>query len=119
MDGFSTGSDDLVLIAATNIKETLDPAILSRFRNVIHIPLPTQNERAEIFRSKLKMLGADDLNSLDLNAAAEESDGFSGRDITKVALDLKNALAARDAGLAPIVEPLGELLIKLIKKNKR
>ena len=32
--------ENLVLIAATNIKEYLDPAILSRFRNVIHIDLP-------------------------------------------------------------------------------
>lgn len=119
MDGFSTGADDLVLIAATNIKEALDPAILSRFRNVIHIPLPTQNERAEIFKSKLKMLDEPDFKAIDFAAAAEMSDGFSGRDITKVALDLKNALAARDAGIALIGEPIGYLLIKLIKKNKK
>lgn len=114
MEGFSTGADDLVIIAATNIKETLDAAILSRFRSVIHIPLPTCADRRAIFDSKLKNIDAEDLAELDLNAAAEASDGFSGRDITQVALDLKNALAARDAKIRPIDRPLSEFLMGLI-----
>lgn len=117
MDGFSTGSDDLVIIAATNIKNTLDPAILSRFGNVIHIPLPTELERAEILRSKLKMLDPADIAALDFSAAAKLSEGFSGRDLSKVALDLKSALAARDAGVKPIKVPLGRLLNELIEKT--
>lgn len=118
MDGFSTGSDDIVLIAATNIKSALDPAILSRFGNVIHIPLPSESERAEIFRHKLKMLNAEDLAALDIPAAAAASDGFSGRDINRTALGLKNALAARDAGIAPLPCDVGELLLRLIENSK-
>lgn len=54
MDGFSTNSDDLVLIAATNIKDSLYAAVLSRFRNVINIPLPTEADRLKMFASKLR-----------------------------------------------------------------
>ncbi|MDE6401926.1 MAG: ATP-binding protein, partial [Clostridiales bacterium] len=106
MDGFSTGADNIVLIAATNIKSSLDPAILSRFSHAINIPLPTEAERKLLFAAKLKMLDAADLSALDLDEAAKRSIGFSGRDISQAALDLKNALAARDAGIKNITEPL-------------
>lgn len=117
MDGFATGADGIVLIAATNIKATLDPAVLSRFRNIINIPLPTESDRRAMFESKLKRLDAADLAEIDLDAAAAASDGFSGRDVNQVALDLKNALAARDAGIKALAQPLSELLISLIKKR--
>ncbi len=117
MDGFSTTADDLVLIAATNIKSSLDLAVLSRFRNVINIPLPTLDERIRIFDSKLGMLEPEDKAALDLKRAAEQSEGFSGRDISQVALDLKNCLAARDAKIRAIDMPIGELLISLIEKR--
>lgn len=114
MDGFSTDSQDIVLIAATNIKETLDPAVLSRFRNRINIPLPTLSERQKIFALKLKSLDGADFSMLDLETAARISDGFSGRDIAQTALDLKTMLAERDAGIAPLPKPLSECLNDLI-----
>ncbi|MCM1368177.1 MAG: ATP-binding protein [Roseburia sp.] len=119
MDGFSSGSDDIVLIAATNIKNTLDPAILSRFRNVINIPLPTGEERMRMFGAKLKMLDAADFAALDLQAAADASEGFSGRDIAQAALELKSALAARDAGLAALSSPLSDALLDIIAKRAK
>lgn len=119
MDGFSTNSDDIVLIAATNIKSTLDPAILSRFRNVINIPLPTGEDRMKMFAAKLKMLDATDFAALDLKAAANMSEGFSGRDISQAALELKSALAARDAGLAALVAPISDVLIDILKKRAK
>lgn len=119
MDGFASNSDDIVLIAATNIKSTLDPAILSRFRNVINIPLPTGEERMKMFASKLKMLDASDLAALDLKAAADASEGFSGRDIAQSALELKSALAARDAGISALCAPISDVLTDIIKKRAR
>ena len=117
MDGFSTGADNIVLIAATNLKSSLDPAVLSRFSHIINIPLPTEAERKLLFAAKLKMLDPEDLSALDLDGAAKMSQGFSGRDITQAAFDLKNALAARDAGIKPIDVPLSELLFTVIKKR--
>lgn len=119
MDGFSTGSDDIVLIAATNIKASLDPAVLSRFRNVIHIPLPTESEREKLFALKLRRVGKADFDCIDLAAAARRSDGFSGRDISQVSLDLLNALAARDAGLRELGAPVNDLLCGLIERRAK
>lgn len=118
MDGFSTDSENLVLIAATNIKESLDTAVLSRFRNVIYIPLPTEQDRAAMFKAKLKMIDKADFDSIDFDRLAGETDGFSGRDITQTALDLKNALAARDAGLRSITTPLTDLVVGFITKRR-
>lgn len=117
MDGFSSSSDDIVLIAATNIKESLDPAILSRFRNIIYIGLPEKSERELLFKKKLAQLDERDACEIDFIKAAELSASFSGRDITQVSLDLKNALAARDAGIRKLLSPVNELLQELIKRR--
>lgn len=117
MDGFSTDAEDLVLIAATNIKETLDPAVLSRFGNIINIPLPTEEERALMFKAKLGVLDKADFDGIDFSAAARASHGFSGRDITKVAEELKNSLAARDAGIRALSAHISRALLDIIAKR--
>ena len=114
MDGFSTDSDDLVLIAATNIRSSLDPAILSRFRNVISIPLPNADERERILRAKLAMLDRADFDVIDFSTVAAKTDGMSGRDLNRIALELKAALASRDAGLRPLDKALTDILIDAI-----
>lgn len=117
LDGFSSSIDDIVFIAATNIKHSLDPAILSRFRNVIYIGLPDETERELLFRKKLARIDERDADRIDFKNAARLSVGFSGRDVTQTAFDLKNALAARDAGLRPLLKSVDELLTELIKKR--
>ena len=119
MDGFSTGAENIVLIAATNIKDSLDAAVLSRFRNVIHIPLPTERDREKLFALKLKRVDKADLDGIDLYEAARRSDGFSGREIAQTSLDLLNALAARDAGLRELSAPVGELLCAFIDARRK
>ncbi len=114
MDGFSTGSDDIVLIAATNIKSSLDPAVLSRFRNIINIPLPTEAEREKIIKAKLKVLDRADYDRIDFALVAAKTEGLSGRDLNRMALELKSALASRDAGLKTLDRPLTEFLIDCI-----
>ena len=114
MDGFASDSTDLVLIAATNISSSLDPAILSRFRNVINIPLPNAAERERILESKLKMLDKADFEAIDFTRVAVKTEGKSGRDMSRIALELKSALASRDAGLAVITKSLTDILIDAI-----
>lgn len=118
MDGFSTDSDNIVLIAATNLKSSLDPAVLGRFASIINIPLPDKEERKQIFAAKLSALDNGDKAELDFEKAAELSNGFSGRDITQAALELKTALAARDAGIKSLDMPLGQKLLSIIEKRK-
>ena len=61
MDGFETTSD-LVVFAATNRKELLDPALLrpGRFDRQIEISYPTIEEREEILKVHLQPLKLDD-----------------------------------------------------------
>ncbi len=77
MDGF--GSDDnVVVMAATNRVDTLDPALLrpGRFTRKIHVPLPDRDAREAILavHAANKPLQED----VDLAAVARRTYGFSG-----------------------------------------
>jgi cell division protease FtsH len=83
MDGFAKEAD-VVVLAATNRPETLDPALLrpGRFDRQVVIPLPNQAERAEILRvhARGKSLSGD----VDLNVTARATPGFSGADLANL-----------------------------------
>jgi ATP-dependent Zn protease len=71
----------LVVMAATNRPDVLDPALLrsGRFDRVLRLELPTQAERFEILRihARNKQLDV----ALDLDRIAAEADNFSGADL--------------------------------------
>jgi cell division protease FtsH len=83
MDGFDS-STGVVVMAATNRPEVLDPALLrpGRFDRQVEIPLPNQAERAAILKvhSKEKHLGPD----VDLDAVSRGTPGFSGADLANL-----------------------------------
>jgi cell division protease FtsH len=83
MDGFDMATG-VVVMAATNRPETLDPALLrpGRFDRQVVIPLPTQSERRAILEvhAKGKQLGPD----VDLNVVARGTPGFSGADLANL-----------------------------------
>jgi cell division protease FtsH len=83
MDGFDT-STGVVVIAATNRPETLDPALLrpGRFDRQVAVPLPNKNERAAILavHARGKHLDAD----VDLDATARATPGFSGAELANL-----------------------------------
>ena len=80
MDGFDP-NDDVILLAATNRPDILDPALLrpGRFDRQIVVPMPDVKERREILDIYVedKRIGAD----VDLDVLARRSVGFSGADI--------------------------------------
>ena len=83
MDGFGTNSG-VIILAATNRVEILDPALLraGRFDRQIHVDLPELSERVAIFKVHLAPLKlADDL---DVDMLARQTPGFSGADIANV-----------------------------------
>ncbi len=84
MDGFEP-STGVVVLAATNRPEVLDPALLrpGRFDRQVTIPLPNVNERAAILvvHSKDKKLAPD----VDLTTVARGTPGFSGADLANLA----------------------------------
>jgi cell division protease FtsH len=84
MDGFDV-TQGIVVLAATNRPEVLDPALLrpGRFDRQVTIPLPTLSERAAILavHCRDKRLGSD----VDLNVVARGTPGFSGADLANLA----------------------------------
>lgn len=83
MDGFGTNTGVIVL-AATNRVEILDPALLraGRFDRQIHVDLPELSERVAIFKVHLAPVKTDD--TLDVEMLARQTPGFSGADIANV-----------------------------------
>ena len=83
MDGFDP-STGVVLMAATNRPEVLDPALLrpGRFDRQVEIPLPNQAERAAILAVHARGKHLD--RGVDLNAVARGTPGFSGADLANL-----------------------------------
>jgi cell division protease FtsH len=83
MDGFDP-TTGVVVVAATNRPEVLDPALLrpGRFDRQVVIPLPAQRERRAILavHSRGKPLGPD----VDLDVVARGTPGFSGADLANL-----------------------------------
>ncbi len=83
MDGFDP-AEGIVVLAATNRPEVLDPALLrpGRFDRQVIIPLPTLTERLAILRvhARGKKLGPD----VDLEVVARGTPGFSGADLANL-----------------------------------
>jgi len=83
MDGFEPTSG-IVVLAATNRPEVLDPALLrpGRFDRQVTIPLPNVNERSAILavHCRGKKLSGD----VDLSAIARGTPGFSGADLANL-----------------------------------
>ena len=83
MDGFDR-STGVVVLAATNRPEVLDPALLrpGRFDRHVEIPLPNQKERAAILtvHAKGKPFEAD----VDFDVVARSTPGFSGADLANL-----------------------------------
>ncbi|MFX1587494.1 MAG: CDC48 family AAA ATPase [Promethearchaeota archaeon] len=96
MDGMED-LKDVVLLAATNRPELLDPALLrsGRFGRHIEIPMPDIEARKEIFKIHLKNKPlADNVN---LDKLAEELEGYTGADIQAICeettlLTIRNAV---------------------------
>jgi cell division protease FtsH len=83
MDGFET-VEGVVMMAATNRPDILDPALLrpGRFDRQIMVPLPTQEERVDILKVHLKdkKIGDD----VDPTLLARGTPGMSGADLANL-----------------------------------
>lgn len=84
MDGFST-NQGVIILAATNRAEILDPALLraGRFDRQIYVELPELKEREAIFKVHMKGLKFDK-KEVDVSFLAKQTPGFSGADIANI-----------------------------------
>ncbi|CAK9229869.1 unnamed protein product [Sphagnum jensenii] len=110
MDGFEQDKR-IVVIAATNRKQDLDPALLSRFDTSVAFNLPDQSTREEIASQYARHL-----TSTELKAFGSASEGMSGRDIHDVCQQAERRWASKVirglAGSQPLnkLPPLQEYL---------
>jgi len=83
MDGLEE-LKDVILIAATNRPDLLDPALLrsGRFGRHIEIPLPNKSDRVKIFEIHLK--GRPLADNVQIDLLAEKLEGYTGADIKAV-----------------------------------
>ncbi|MCB1002397.1 MAG: AAA family ATPase, partial [Acidimicrobiales bacterium] len=83
MDGFET-SEGIVILAATNRPDILDPALLrpGRFDRQIVVPLPEAEERLAILKvhARDKRIGSD----VDMETMAKATPGMSGADLANL-----------------------------------
>ena len=93
LDGFEQ-NQGIVLIAATNRPDVIDPALLrpGRFDRQIHVPAPHLKGREEILKVHSKDVKMS--SKVDLSIIARRTPGFSGADLANV-INEAALLAAR------------------------
>ncbi len=112
MDGFEK-NDGIIIMAATNRADILDPALLrpGRFDRQIYVNLPDVKGREAIFKvhSRNKPLAPD----VSFKVLARMTSGFSGADIENL-LNEAAILAARNNRKVIVMEDLLEGVNKVI-----
>ena len=112
MDGFAT-NDGIIVMAATNRADILDPALLrpGRFDRQIYVNVPDVRGREAIFKvhARNKPMAAD----VDFQVLARITSGFSGADIANL-LNEAAILCARDNRHKITMEDLYEGINKVV-----
>lgn len=121
MDGFDSSSG-VVVIAATNHPEILDPAITrpGRFDRKIYIPMPDLYARTKILdvHSKNKKLD----ESVNLEEVSKKKVGFSGAELRNLLNEAAILAVNREAKTIQqqdIDEAFARIVVGLEKKNRR
>jgi cell division protease FtsH len=83
MDGFE-GNEGVIVIAATNRPDVLDPALLrpGRFDRQVYVPLPDIRGREQILKVHMRKVPIDD--DVDPSIIARGTPGFSGADLANL-----------------------------------
>ncbi|CAN1822999.1 ATPase family AAA domain-containing protein FIGL1 [Linum perenne] len=112
MEGFDSGSEQILLIGATNRPQELDEAARRRLTKRLYIPLPSSEARAWIVRNLLEKDGLFKFSQEEIDTICNLTEGYSGS-------DMKNLV--KDASMGPLREALGQgtELTKLKKEDMR
>ncbi|OVA09515.1 AAA+ ATPase domain [Macleaya cordata] len=112
MEGFDSGSEQILLIGATNRPQELDEAARRRLTKRLYIPLPSADARAWIIRNLLEKDGLFNLSKEDITVICNLTEGYSGS-------DMKNLV--KDASMGPLREAMrqGTEITKLQKEDMR
>lgn len=112
MDGFS-GNEGIIIIAATNRPDILDPALMrpGRFDRKVHVGLPDVKAREEILKIHVreKPLAED----VDLGIVAKRTPGFTPADLEN-AMNEAALLTARQSKTLITMDIIEEAITKVI-----
>jgi len=117
MDGFE-GNEGVIVIAATNRPDVLDPALLrpGRFDRQVTVPLPDLRGREHILRVHMQKLPLGD--DVDARVIARGTPGFSGADLANLVNEAA-LFAARGNRKAVAMEEFERAKDKLIMGSER
>ena len=112
MDGFGT-TEGIIVLAATNRPDILDPALLrpGRFDRQIQVNRPDVKGREEILKVHAKNKRMDE--SVNLHTIARSTAGFTGADLSNL-LNEAAILAARNNRPAFTMEDVDEAMMKIL-----
>jgi cell division protease FtsH len=113
MDGFSAGEQTVIVLAATNRPETLDPALLrpGRFDRQVLVDRPDLQGRLAILNIHAKEVKLGD--DVDLKAIATRTPGFAGADLANLVNEAA-LLAARNNRTAVAQEDFAEAIERVV-----
>ena len=113
MDGFGAGEDTIIVLAATNRPETLDPALLrpGRFDRQVLVDRPDLKGRQAILQIHAQEVKLSD--EVDLDAIATRTPGFAGADLANLVNEAA-LLAARNHREAVIQADFAEAIERVV-----
>jgi cell division protease FtsH len=117
MDGFDTNTN-VIVVAATNRPDVLDPALLrpGRFDRQVILDRPDMKGRLEILKVHIKGKPLD--KTVDLQSIAKQSPGFSGADLANLVNEAA-ILAARRNKKVITTSEFGEALERVVAGPER
>ncbi len=103
MDGFES-NEGVILVAATNRPDVLDPALLrpGRFDRRVIVPRPDFRGRFEILKVHTRRVPLDD--DVDLEISARGTPGFVGADLQNLVNEAALLAARRDANRVAMID---------------
>ena len=123
MDGLEN-LNDVVIIAATNRPDMIDPALLrpGRFDRIILTPAPDEKTRLEIFKVHTK--GMPLANDVELKALTEKTEGYAGADIEAVCREaaiiaLRKNMKSKEVNLNDFEEALKKVRPSITKEIEK
>ncbi|MDR1474304.1 MAG: ATP-dependent zinc metalloprotease FtsH [Endomicrobium sp.] len=117
MDGFDT-KEGVILIAATNRPDVLDPALLrpGRFDRQVVVPSPDLKDREEILSVHAQKIKLD--TDVNLNVIARRTPGFVGADLANL-INEAALLAARNGQKAVNMKNMEEAIDRILAGPQR
>ncbi|MBK6607910.1 MAG: ATP-binding protein [Leptospiraceae bacterium] len=100
-----------ILIATTNVENSLDNALFRRFDDVIEIPRPSEKEIHQLLKSTLSSIKIS--NKIDWKIIANKLNGYSAAIVVKIAQD-----ASKEAVLKQELPVNESHILKAIEENK-